>query len=82
MLKLFNIETGESDESREDQKPARFRKGEAEELYSQVRECLDAGDDAGLKQIFNEYENDADMKVKIWALFNSTERSAIKELLK
>jgi len=80
MLKLFSIETGESDESRQDRKPDRFRKGEKEELYSQVMECLDNGDELGLKQIFKEYE-DADQKIKVWGLFNSTERAAIKELM-
>ena len=81
MLKLFSIETGESDESRQDQKPDRFRKGEKEEIYAQVRECLDNGDEHGLQQIFKEYE-DADQKIKVWGLFDSTERAAIKELMK
>jgi hypothetical protein len=81
LLKVFNIETGESEESRADQKPDRFRKGEKEELYASVMECLDNGDELGLKQIFEEYE-DADQKIKVWGIFNSTERAAIKELLK
>lgn len=80
-LKVFLVETGESEESRADQKPARFKKGEKEELYAQVMECLDNGDEMGLHQIFKEYE-DADQKIKVWGLFNSTERAAIKELMK
>ena len=59
----------------------RFKPGEKEEIHKQVRDCLENGDDEGLKQIFSEYA-DADEKLKVWSIFDSTERAAIKELMK
>jgi len=59
----------------------RFGPGEKEEIYSQVRECLHNGDEHGLKEILDEYQ-DPDHKMKVWALFNSQERAAIRELMR
>jgi len=64
---------------REIQPEHRFKPGEKEEIVKQVLECLDAGDGEGLKQILSEYK-DPEEKMKVWALFNSTQRAAIKQL--
>lgn len=58
----------------------KWKKGEKEEVYRQVRECLDNGDEHGLREILEEYDG-PDEKMKVWTIFNSAERSAIKELL-
>ena len=50
------------------------------QLQEQTREALSAGDDLALRQIWSEF--DADQKVILWAMFNSQERRAIKELMK
>lgn len=59
----------------------RFKPGEKDEIYKQVRECLEAGDDHGLREILHPYQGDADAKMKVWALFNSSERDSITKLL-
>ena len=58
----------------------RFKAGEKDAIYQSVRTCLDIGDESGLKQVLDEY-NGEEEKMKVWALFNSTERSCIKSLL-
>lgn len=57
----------------------RFKKGEKEAILTQVKECLENGDEHGLNEIFSEYQTPEE-KMKVWALFNSSERSAIKAL--
>ena len=57
----------------------RFKPGEKEEIVKQVLQALDDGDEQGLKQILAEYESPEE-KMKVWALFNSSQRAAIKEL--
>lgn len=59
----------------------RFKNGEKEAIHAQVRACLEIGDEHGLKEIFDEYGSPEE-KMKVWGIFNSEERSAIKELLK
>ena len=87
LLKALGLETGDdADNESIDHQPMaestnhRWKPGEKEKIYSAVRECLDAGDEHGLKEIFAEF-TDVDEKMKVWTLFNSTERSTIKELL-
>jgi len=58
----------------------RFKKGESDEIRIQVRECLTRGDGVGLQQIRDEYE-EPEETIKFWALFTSSERSAINALL-
>lgn len=57
----------------------RFKPGEKDEIQKQFRLCLDNGDELGLRQMWDEYDNDA--KQKIWTLFSAAERSTIKALL-
>lgn len=57
----------------------RFKPGEKEEIVKQVLQALDDGDEQGLKQILAGYESPEE-KMKVWALFNSSQRAAIKEL--
>lgn len=64
---------------KEPQPDHRFKPGEKEEVVKQVLQCLTDGDGEGLKQIFSEYESPEE-KMKVWALFNSQQRAAIKEL--
>ncbi|GAF76780.1 unnamed protein product [marine sediment metagenome] len=62
----------------------RFAPSEKKEILKQVRDCLENGDGVGLKQVIDEYTGelaDPEEKMKMWALFNSTERGAIKGLL-
>ena len=58
----------------------RFKPGEKEEIQKQVRDALFNGNDDQLREVLDEYE-DPEVKIKIWGLFNSTERAAIKGLL-
>jgi len=58
-----------------------FKPGERQTIYDQVIECLQNGDGDGIDQIFAEYDG-IDEQMKLWAIFNSTERAAIKELRK
>lgn len=62
-----------------DNEPHRFKPGEKEEIVRQVITCLENGDGEGIEQIFAEYDTHEE-KVKVWALFNSQQRAAIKEL--
>ena len=57
----------------------RFKKGEKQEVYDQVRKALEAGDEHGLAQILGEYK-EVEAKIAVWKLFNSSERAAIKAL--
>ena len=57
----------------------RFNPGEKDKIYTQVKECLLAGDGDGIKEIFSEYSGEEEMKV--WTIFSSTERAAIKSYL-
>jgi len=66
---------------REIQPEHRFKPGEKEKVYEQVLACLTSGDGHGLHQILNEYKTPEE-KMAVWALFNSRERSSIKEMTK
>lgn len=59
----------------------RFKNGEREAIHASVLACLEIGDEHGLKEVFDEYDSPEE-KMKVWAIFNSEERSAIKELMK
>lgn len=62
----------------------RFAPSEKKEILRQVRNALESGDEVGLKQVIDEYTgdlSDPEEKMKLWAIFNSTERGAIKALL-
>jgi len=58
----------------------RFKPGEKEKIYKQVTDCLQNGDEHGLKEILAEYDG-VEEKMKVWSIFNSTERASIKALL-
>lgn len=80
-----DIYSGQWDGSKYKEPTHRFKKGEKDAIIEGVRTALEAGDEIGLKQVLDEYtDKDADPeeKMKIWSLFNSTERAAIKSLLK
>ena len=62
----------------------RFARGEKKEILLQVRTALEDGDAMGLRQVIEEHTgelSEPEEKMKLWALFNSTERGAIKGLL-
>lgn len=59
----------------------RFKPGEKDEIYNQIVAYLNHGDGLAIQQIFDEY-GDIEGQMKVWQLFNSTERAAIKELTK
>ena len=87
LLKALGLETGDDADNEEvEHKPEnegtnhRFKPGEKEKIYADVRECLDRGDEHGLQEIFSEF-TDVDEKMKVWGLFNSSERASIKSLL-
>jgi len=50
-----------------------------QEVYKQMVEALGNGDGPGLKQIWDEWDNE--QKIQLWPMFESKERSAIKVLL-
>jgi len=78
---LFAIDDTKDADSMDNTQPThRFKKGEAEAILSQVKDCLNSGDETGLKQILDEYQEEAE-KMKVWGLFTSAERTAIKNLL-
>jgi hypothetical protein len=78
---LFCIDDTKDADTQDNSEPQhRFKKGEKEDIITQVRSCLQNGDDMGLRQILDEY-NDPEEKMKVWGLFSSTERSSIKALL-
>lgn len=58
----------------------RFDKGETDEIISQTLECLDRGDKLGLMEIMRPY-TDEEVKMKVWGLFNSGQRTAMSRLL-
>ena len=58
----------------------RFKPGEKEDIIKQVKDCLNNGDEVGLKQILDDYSG-AEEKMAVWALFTSRERDSIKKLL-
>jgi hypothetical protein len=79
---LFAIDDTKDPDTQDNRESGhRFKPGEKDEIHKQVTECLQNGDGHGLKQILDEYDSEEE-KIKIWTIFNSTERSAIKELLK
>jgi len=78
---LLLIDDNKDADTQDNSEPQhRFKPGEKEKIYEQVRACLDAGDDHGLKEIFSEY-TDTDEKMKVWTIFSSAERSSITALL-
>lgn len=58
----------------------RFKPNERNDIIDQVQTALNAGDEVGLKQVYHEYMG-GPQELKFWALFTSTERSVIKQLL-
>jgi len=75
-----DIYSGLWDGSKYKEPAHRFKPGEKEEIVSQVLKCLDDGDGMGLHEILSEYK-DPEEKMKVWALFNSTQRATIKALM-
>ena len=58
----------------------RWHQNEKALIYQDVIDLLLAGDGEGIKQIFGQYET-IEEKVKLWTIFNSWERAAIKVYL-
>ncbi|MEE8207859.1 MAG: Rad52/Rad22 family DNA repair protein [Nitrosomonadaceae bacterium] len=56
----------------------RITASEKKEVYEQSIECLGNGDAEGLQQIWDEY--DQEEKVQLWHIFDSKQRTAMKEL--
>ena len=48
--------------------------------YDQILSCLANGDEYGLKEIMDGFNNDE--KVVVWGLFNSEQRRTMREFLK
>lgn len=62
--------------------PHRFKPKEREQIETQMREHLKNGDHDGVKEIHDEYTSgDPEEAMKFWALFSSTERTAIKNMI-
>ena len=59
----------------------RFKRGEKQEIYIQVMNRLQAGDEKGLKEIIDEYQEHEE-RMKFWAIFSSSERDSMKKLMK
>lgn len=56
----------------------RITASEKKEVYEQSIKCLSEGDEHGLKEIWDEY--DSGEKVQLWHIFDSKQRTAMKEL--
>ena len=56
----------------------RITVSEKKAVYEQSVECLGNGDAEGLKEIWDEYEQEE--KVQLWHIFDSKQRTAMKEL--
>lgn len=80
LLKAMGLETGD-DPDKDEVPHHRFKAGEKDRIIEGVKAALDAGDEHGLAEIMSEY-NTPEEKMKVWGLFNSAERTAIKELMK
>lgn len=96
VLKLLEIESGEDDEGREEQKPQKESKitpnaGAGDELNAKqkqrvadvavvVKDCLAEGKDWDAYSNVELAEFDNEEKLYLWALLNSKERSALKRM--
>lgn len=58
----------------------RLPASEKKEVHKQTLEALGNGDEHGLREIWEPYDND--QKIALWPMFNSAERASIKELMK
>lgn len=58
----------------------RIESGIKREVYEQTMEALSRGDEVGLRQVWEEFDNEE--KIQLWPLFDSKERAAIKALNK
>jgi len=56
----------------------RIASGIKREVYEQTMDALSRGDEMGLKQVWEEFDNEE--KIQLWPMFDSKERSAIKAL--
>lgn len=79
---LFAIDdTKDADSETVSKEPrVKFAKGVKDKVLKDSLEYLESGDSDGLKQVWAEF--DADEKVALWPMFNSTQRRAITELMK
>lgn len=59
----------------------RFNKGETDAIRNGMLEALQAGDELKAAEIYGEYANDQQEIIKFWTVFNSSEKSAIKQFL-
>lgn len=65
----------------QDSKPApKITKKEKDTVLEQTRAALESADSLALKEIWDEWE--ADEKVVLWKMFNSAERSLMKDMMK
>jgi len=58
----------------------RITASEKKEVYEQSVKCLGDGDEHGLKEIWEPY--DVEEKAQLWHIFDSKQRTAMKELMK
>ena len=78
---LFCIDDTKDADTQDNSEPThRWAKGEVDKIIAQTMECLEMADEPGLRQIMNEYKNPEE-KIKVWGLFTSAQRTAIKSLL-
>jgi hypothetical protein len=61
------------------EKMVKIAKKVKDEVVMQSTLCLERGDEAGLRQIWDEFEPDE--KVVLWGLFNSQQRASMKKLM-
>jgi len=59
---------------------ARLPKSQRDEVYKQTLECLSNGDSEGLSEVWAEFSKEE--HIQLWSMFDSLQRSAIKELRK
>ncbi len=71
----------ESEGSEWAEAPHRFKPGEQVEIVERVRDCLTRGDDFGLIEVVEDYQESDEVQMKFWALFKSYERASMNALL-
>lgn len=55
-------------------------RAEKQAFYEQMITCLSSGDEHGAAELWNEWKDDQDRKLILWAMFDSHQRSAMKAL--
>ena len=77
-VKIIN----ETEGSEWEEETHRWKPGEQAQIVIDMKEHLERGDELGVRELVEAYTHgDPEESMKFWALFKSSERSAIKSLM-